>query len=115
MLELEMSNFDTETLKRELVAGVEKNPSFGWKSDIEEHIKMLATEFVGEPKILLYHAILVVLIRRKIELHANIAKFNELWQSESAFLTAHLNSRWLVSACDTFVDYDNDPTELRSL
>lgn len=30
------------------------------------------------------------------------------------FLCQHLNLRWLISACDTFIDHDSDPT-LRAL
>src|SRR5205085_10868877 len=31
-----------------------------------------------------------------------------LWAEEFEFLTAHLNSRWLISACDTFADHGSD-------
>jgi hypothetical protein len=37
-----------------------------------------------------------------------VLAFLKFWATEFEFLTAHLNSRWLILACDTFADYGSD-------
>lgn len=83
----------------------------GRKGDFEEHLETLETTFSGTPFICFYHSGLIVLIRRKIDLEINIAKFNRLWSEKSDVLLKHLSSRWLVSACDTIQDVASDPYE----
>jgi hypothetical protein len=52
-----------------------------------------------------------VLLRRRIDLETNLARTRMLWRSEAPFLVAKLDSRWLVSACDTIIDHWHEPEE----
>ena len=84
------------------------------KPDVDDHLATLEREFSGRSELEYYHAALTVHIRRAIDPDAHAALFLDLWHAEKDFLCQHLNSRWLVSACDTFVDISPDPVE-RSL
>ena len=79
--------------------------TWGRTKDADEHISRLRAEFAGLPEICHTHASLIVRIRRKIDLESTLTAFFELWSSKADELAAHLSSRWLVSACDTFADY----------
>lgn len=76
--------------------------------DLNEHMAHLKTAFHGQPELLYYHAKLIVLIRREADIATNFAAFEALWELESDFLLEHLNMRWLISACDTFIDHSKD-------
>jgi hypothetical protein len=79
--------------------------SFGAKADLREHFTMLKLEFGGKTELEFYHALLIVLIRREIDLSESVVRFKNLWAAETNFLVKNLDSRWLVSACDTITDY----------
>lgn len=96
-------------LKQKIVVGDEQRYSFSKLKDLDSHIEMLRDEFIGRPELALYHAVITVLIRRKINLEENVQKFIQLWESEVDFLCTVLDSKWLKSACDTMIDYwEND-------
>lgn len=78
--------------------------------DLHSHFARLQQEFIGQSLLCLYHAVLVVLLRRNFQPTSTYAAFENLWQSEFAFLTQQLSLRWLVSAADTFVDFSPSPT-----
>ena len=101
---------DLNTLKTELIQGTEICYTHGSAKDLNEHIEQLKQEFVGQSSINHYHASLIVLIRREVDAAQNYQKFKALWLSETDFLLKSLNVRWLISACDTFIDYDDDIT-----
>jgi len=73
--------------------------------NVEDHIAQTRLEFVKQPELCAYHAELVIRLRRKIDTTRNAFLFFDLWRAEQAFLLQHLDSRWLVSALDTFADY----------
>jgi hypothetical protein len=79
-----------------------------------EHFKFVRQDFIGRTELEFYHARLIVLIRREIELERNLDLFFTLWQREADFLCQNLSLRWLVSAADTFADYGQAP-ETRAL
>lgn len=97
---------DIETLKRSLVPGDAVQYAYGSLPDLKAHLQRLRQEFVGRPESLHHHAALTVLIRRESEVARNFARFKRLWLAERAFLTEHLDLRWLVAACDTLIDPD---------
>ncbi|MBU3845777.1 MAG: hypothetical protein H9855_02145, partial [Candidatus Acinetobacter avistercoris] len=70
----------------------------------------LKQEFVGQSALNHFHASLIVLIRREVDTQNNYDKFKALWMAERDFLVQSLNIRWLISACDTFIDFDEDVT-----
>lgn len=78
--------------------------------DLHGHFTRLQHEFLGQPLLCLYHAVLVVLLRRKFDTARVFQAFEQLWQAEQDFLWHHLSLRWLVSSADTFVDFSPNPT-----
>lgn len=98
-------------LKIKIVQGALKEYSFGKNQDLHVHVDMIRREFVGRTELELYHALLMVMIRRKINLQKNIQRARDLWAYETDFLCRNLDSRWLVSACDTIMDYWPEDTE----
>lgn len=103
---------DFEALKTEIVAAGEPAPAVGRQPKVEDHLAMLAREFSGRPALLFYHAGLTVLIRRGLMVDYAPAAFMDLWRRERDFLLARLDSRWLVSTCDTLLDIADDPAEI---
>lgn len=99
-----------ETLKNNIIQGDNIVYTYGSAKDLNEHIENLKQEFVGQPELTHFHASLIVLIRRDIDVQKNYEKFKALWLTERDFLLNNLNTRWLISACDTFIDYDDDVT-----
>jgi hypothetical protein len=95
-------------LKSQRLEGDARGISFETSENLSEHFDHLQKDFVGLPLLCFAHAQLVVRIRRKLDLAETVPAFLKLWATESEFLTAHLNSRWLISACDTFADYGTD-------
>ena len=95
---------DYDGLKRVLVEGETQAQSFGRLSDVDDHIDMLEREFIGRSYLELFHAIIIVFIRRGIDVPFHAEHFNALWNHEKDFLSRALDIRWLISACDTIVD-----------
>lgn len=93
-----------QEMKVSIIEG-EQAYSFGGHELLTNHIAMLRCEFCGRTELEFYHAVLIVMIRRKIDLQNNVGQFFELWQQQSSFLADRLDSRWLVSACDTIMDH----------
>ncbi len=106
----ELNNVDIVQLKNNLIRGEQIQYTYGSDKDLNTHIQNLKQEFVGQAELNHFHASLIVLIRREIDVEINYQKFKALWLSERDFLLASLNIRWLISACDTFIDYDDDTT-----
>ena len=104
------SNDDIESLKSTIIPGDTAICTYGSAKDLNEHIENLKHEFIGQPELNYFHASLIVLIRREVDIDKNYQKFKELWLTERDFLLQHLNTRWLISACDTFIDHDEDKT-----
>lgn len=108
---------DLQALKAHLVPaadGQARRYAHGSAPDLAEHLVRLRGEFVGQPELLYHHAQLIVLIRREADTQAHYARFEKLWLAEAPFLRTQLDLRWLVAACDTFIDHAQDPV-LRAL
>lgn len=101
-------HLDVATLKATIVDGARASPSFGARTDLSAHFANFRQDFAGLPELCYAHAQLIVLLRRGLDLEQNIPAFLNLWLEEADFLARHLNSRWLISACDTFADYGSD-------
>lgn len=82
--------------------------TYGSKKELPAHIADLRREFSGQPEINYYHAQLIVLIRRGVDVRKHLADFETLWDVERDFLLSSLSVRWLISAADTFIDHSND-------
>ena len=94
-----------DDMKNRIIEGEAKVYSFGLKVDIDEHVAMLRQEFIGRTELELYHAVLMSLVRREVDLLLNLERVHELWSKETEFLCQNVDSRWLVSACDTMMDH----------
>ena len=106
----ELQGVDIELLKSQVIEGNELKYTHGSAKDLNEHIEQLKHEFVGQSALNHYHASLIVLIRREVDVQENFEKFKALWTVERDFLLRSLNIRWLISACDTFLDLHDDMT-----
>lgn len=103
---------DLQALKVQRVPapnGQERVYAHGSTPDLAEHLARLRSEFVGQPELLYHHAQLIVLIRREADTRVHYARLEALWLAEAPFLCQHLDLRWLVAACDTFIDHAPDP------
>lgn len=82
----------------------------GRNTHLLEHIEVLEKEFEGRKLLELYHAILIVLIRREYNVPTVFNEFDKLWHNYGTELARLLNLRWLTSAADTFIDHHPDIT-----
>lgn len=98
-----------DELKTAYIDGDTISYTFGSKNDLNAHLGDLQHEFVGKPRLCYYHACLIVLLRRDIDTTNNYRALAELWATEQDFLLKHLNTRWLIAACDSFIDHHDDP------
>lgn len=96
---------DIENLKRKRILGDAGGLVVGKTLKIEEHLANLYKEFASKSELEFFHAYLIVHLRRDCEQEWCIEQFNTIWDLEHKFLCAKLSTRWLVSACDTMIDY----------
>ena len=78
--------------------------------DLNTHLDNLKHEFIGQSELCFYHATLIVLLRRGYKVEDTFSEFETLWTTETDYLLQHLSLRWIISACDTFVNHAPDPT-----
>jgi hypothetical protein len=95
-------------LKTAVVPDVEVVHARKPRSGVVDHFDYVQKSFAGRTEIEFYHAKLIVLIRREIELADNLRRFEDLWAAEADHLLNVLDTRWLISAADTFMDYGRD-------
>ncbi|MEN6670631.1 hypothetical protein AAJP47_09665 [Psychrobacter sp. B38] len=76
--------------------------------DLENHLNNLKYQSLGESELCFYHNTLIILMRRKYKIDNTFAEFERLWEAESDYLLEHLSLRWIVSACDTFIDHSDN-------
>lgn len=88
-------------------------PEWCEKTLVEKFLE-LRNEFTDKPEACLYHAYLIVLLRRKIDIEENFERFKILWRSYSR-LTPLLNSRWLIAALDTFADHGTNQERAQAI
>lgn len=112
MFELPISEAspDFASLAAQRVPGSNPQIAVG-RHPLDEHIRGLEREFAGAPAIGLYHAILIVLIRRDMQRELALRQFQKLWSQHEGAMLTHLSARWLVAACDTLMDHSTDKSE----
>jgi len=106
-------DLDFDQLRNEVVSGPSYSPSLGRHENLQQHLGMLEREFVGQVRLKLVHAVLNVLLRRRMRTTIVYRHFHMLWSGHADFLLDTLDCRWLVSACDTICDHSTDPDEAR--
>jgi len=74
---------------------------------IQDNIEAVRSEFIGMPEVC--HAIVeqIIYLRRDPHNREHQQTFRQLLFDYSDTLLEHLNVRWLLSICDTFVDIGN--------
>ena len=98
-------------LKNTIIDKADLQYTHGSEVNIEAHIENLKKEFVGQSQLCHYHASLLVLIRRDIDVAKNFSYLELLWKDYDGFLLEVLNTRWLIAAADTLADYSKNPAE----
>ena len=90
----------------ELVHGLEsdKATNLNRLADAEANIKNLRKEFIGMPTVCYALAGVIVRLRRDHNNIEHIHQFHKLLNTYKHTLLQHLDVRWLLSICDTFVD-----------
>lgn len=94
--------------KKQVIYGDGKIYTHGSARNTKEHFAALRKEFIGDSELCCTHAKLIVLIRREYQTRKHFAIFEHLWREEKTYLLKNLNTRWLVSAADTFSDHSDD-------
>ena len=110
----EQISMDFAKQKKKLIENDEIIYTHGSSNSIEEHFNALKNEFSGQSELCYTHAKIIVLIRRDFEAKKHFAILERLWEEEDSFLLKNLNTRWLISATDTFADYSNN-NDVKSL
>jgi len=104
-------NLNFTKLKNTLLDGREVIYTHGSSNNLEQHLKDLKDEFAGQSALCYEHAKIIVLLRRGFKTSENFKIFKDLWKKEKKFLLKNLNTRWLISAADTFSDFSTSDTE----
>jgi len=94
--------------KKISIGGREALYTHGSFDDLDRHFQALRDEFIGQSELCYTHAKIIVLIRRDFETKNHYLLFEQLWEEEKDYLLKHLNTRWLISAADTFADFSDD-------
>jgi len=94
--------------KKIVIDGDKIHYTHGSSNNLEEHFVALRDEFIDQSELCYTHAKIIVLIRRDFEAKNHFAIFEKLWEEEKDYLLKHLNTRWLISAADTFADFSDD-------
>ncbi len=76
--------------------------------NLENHLDNLKHQFIDQSELCFYHATLVVLLRRNYKPAETFTEFETLWITQNDYLLKHLSLRWIVSACDTFIDHSTN-------
>lgn len=97
-----------DEMREQMIDGSHIEYTYGSDKNLQIHLDNLKREFVGRSELEYYHATLIVLMRRDFKVKENFKKFEQLWYEQKDFLTRTLNTRWLISACDTFIDHSDD-------
>ncbi len=106
------SQIDTDFARQKqyIIPGHEVVFTHGSANSLEEHFASLRHEFTGQTELHYTHAKIIVLIRRDYKAKKYFGLLEQLWLEEKDFLLKNLNTRWLISATDTFADYSSDTT-----
>jgi len=104
-------NLEFSKLKKTTIDGEKITYTHGSSNNLEAHLKALKDEFAGQSALCYEHAKIIVLLRRDFKTSENFKIFEKLWKEEKKFLLKNLNTRWLISAADTFADFSSNDTE----
>jgi len=92
-------------LKAKQVVAPEQMPEDLPKYGIAAKAAQLQLEHVGKSELLLLHALLIAILRRRDPPADATSLFLRLWREEGQYLAAELDIRWKISAATTFADH----------
>lgn len=93
------------------IAGDGKRAPKQHHASLRDEWQMLLTDCHGRPAIAFAPMVLTVPIRRNRDLDHHLSLFYELWDQHGSALLEALDTRWLVSCCDTFIDHPRSEAE----
>lgn len=108
---IDEQELDFTAMKQQVIDEGEVSYTHGSATSVEEHFVNLRKEFHGKTELEYYHAKLNVLIRREYKINETFDSLRSLWEDECEFLLENLNTRWLISSVDSFVDHSEDSVE----
>lgn len=88
----------------DFISGEKGTPWTSRSKNLIEHFRNLEVEFRGSPRICHLLACCIVCLRRDPTNKDALLLFNRIVAEAGYELAEHLNTRWLVSICDTVVD-----------
>ena len=101
-------SIDYSQQKQKVINGDKIQYTHGSSNNLDEHFIALRKEFIGQSELCYTHAKIIVLIRRDFDSENHFTLFEQLWKEEKDYLLKYLNTRWLISATDTFADSSDD-------
>ena len=101
-------SIDFSQQKQIVIDGDKIQYTHGSSNNLDEHFIALRNEFIDQSELSYTHAKIIVLIRRDFDSENHFTLFEQLWKEEKDYLLKHLNTRWLISATDTFADFSDD-------
>lgn len=104
---------DLGPLKTALLERPKKSPRARDRSGHMRKWLELLDDFEGQPELLHLHGLLIAHLRKDDQPAHTMALFTRLWAEEHAWLIAHLDPRWLVSAVTTFGDHGQTEVQRR--
>ena len=106
--DLKRESVNYSELKSVIIDTDKTSYTHGSDNNLKSHLANLRNEFNGKSELEYYHAELNVFLRRRIDPIETFRKLSNLWVRESDFLIENLNTRWLISAADSFIDHDTN-------
>ena len=97
-------NIDLDALWLRTVPDTDMKYSDTPRFDVRRKKLELQQEFTGQPELLLLHALLIAISRRKDPPAEALALFFRIWREQGKRLADELSVRWLISTATTFAD-----------
>ena len=97
-------NIDLDALWLRTVPDTDMKYSDTPRFDVRRKKLELQQEFIGQPELLLLHALLIAISRRKDPPAEALALFFRIWREQGKRLADELSVRWLISTATTFAD-----------
>ena len=108
---IELGQLPDASFLMAIIPGSPELPFFSRARDLPTHFTALEREFRGQPRLVHFHACIIVTIRRSQGLLNATNCFKSLWSKYREVLCKQLSLRWLISAADTLADHGSTPVQ----
>lgn len=102
---------DLAPFLRDIIPGLAEAPWTGRAAVLSDHFRRIEPEFRTRPRIAHLMACVITCLRRDPANAVACALFGRMTAETGPQIASALNSRWLVSVCDTIIDTSNDDTD----